>query len=363
MSSNHRHRCRQYNNHEFARPCLLLLLGVNILFTPKLCCVASFHVGGVPSFSLFRRQERRRRDGSIVLFSHPSHPIGEGTKNLFEDNEEEDTDHPSMDDWKNLNNKNNNHLESSSSSRTTRRRQLLTQMGGVYLASNLLLGTADDGSPLCVSPAIAAAMSSPTTTANYDDNNNKDATTVSSSSSSSSLFLSDDTASAQSSSSSSSSPQTIVITGANSGIGYEACKRLISQPSGGGHTLVLACRTQAKANDTVQRLQQDLLLSSSSSSTTRLIPAECNLASLAPIQQFAQQQLPQQLLKSSSSASITSGGVGGGATINALCLNAGIARNTAATDVARTEDGFELTGKKGGNQPTTTKTLRGGGTN
>ena len=111
-------------------------------------------------------------------------------------------------------------------------------------------------------------------------------------------------------------PQTIVITGANSGIGFEACKRLAAQ----GHNLVLACRTIEKARDTASRLEEY-------KAGGTLIPAECNLASLKSIDTFAAD------LKSL---------VG---KIDVLCLNAGLARNTGAKDVARTEDGFELTGE------------------
>lgn len=110
-----------------------------------------------------------------------------------------------------------------------------------------------------------------------------------------------------------SKPQTIVITGANSGIGFEACKRLASQ----GHRIVLACRTQDKAERAVSALSEY---------GGSLIPAECDLASLASIQRFSD-RLPS-LIDSK---------------IDSLCLNAGLCRNTAASDVARTVDGFELT--------------------
>jgi hypothetical protein len=114
----------------------------------------------------------------------------------------------------------------------------------------------------------------------------------------------------------SGSSQTIVVTGANSGIGFEACKRLAQQ----GHTLVLACRTITKSLDTAERLKE---------SEGNLIPAECDLANLASIKAFAE-KLPSLI---------------GNAKLDSLCLNAGMARNTGATDVARTADGFELTGK------------------
>jgi protochlorophyllide reductase len=105
----------------------------------------------------------------------------------------------------------------------------------------------------------------------------------------------------------------IVITGANSGIGFEACKRLAAL----GHTIVLACRTKEKAQEAIRRLPPG------SSS----IAAECDLANSKSIEQFVK-QLPTLL---------------GNGKIDRLCLNAGLCRNTAATDCARTVDGFELT--------------------
>jgi NAD(P)-dependent dehydrogenase (short-subunit alcohol dehydrogenase family) len=76
-----------------------------------------------------------------------------------------------------------------------------------------------------------------------------------------------------------------------------------------------------KSLDTVESL---------SSLGGNLVAAECNLASLASIQKFAK-ELPSLIADKK---------------IDVLCLNAGLSRNTAATDCARTEDGFELTGKQ-----------------
>lgn len=111
--------------------------------------------------------------------------------------------------------------------------------------------------------------------------------------------------------------KTIVITGANSGIGFEACKRLITK----GHTIILACRSMDKAQDAMNRIQQDAAVAMNG----KFIPAECDLADLSSIQRFVS-------------------GIGSNTKIDTLCLNAGVARNTAATDCARTKDGFELTG-------------------
>ena len=113
--------------------------------------------------------------------------------------------------------------------------------------------------------------------------------------------------------------KTIVITGANSGIGFEACKRLVSN----GHTIILACRSMNKAQDAMNRI----LLDDAVAMNGKLIPAECDLADLSSIQRFVSGLPPNTK-------------------IDTLCLNAGVARNTAATDCARTKDGFELTGKR-----------------
>jgi short chain dehydrogenase len=123
--------------------------------------------------------------------------------------------------------------------------------------------------------------------------------------------------------------KTIVITGANSGIGLEACKRLAKQ----GHTLILACRSLDKAKEAVEciRQQETTVMGS-------LIPAECDLASMASIKSFAE-GLPAKIRQTNQDTTTA-------VTIDTLCLNAGIARNTAATDCARSVDGFELTGKR-----------------
>jgi short chain dehydrogenase len=122
-------------------------------------------------------------------------------------------------------------------------------------------------------------------------------------------------------------PQTVVLTGASSGIGLEAVRRWATLSGNGPsapQTIVLACRTMDKAREAIDKIQS----STSGSGTLRLVPAECDLTSLDSIQRFA-----AELPKSIDSRSIDS-----------LCLNAGISRNTAATDVARTREGFELTG-------------------
>lgn len=112
--------------------------------------------------------------------------------------------------------------------------------------------------------------------------------------------------------------KTVVITGANSGIGFEACKRLVAK----GHTIIMACRSLDKAQDAINRIQQD----SSVPMNGKLFPAECDLADMSSIRKFV-------------------ANVPASTKIDTLCLNAGVARSTAATDCARTKDGFELTGE------------------
>lgn len=110
-----------------------------------------------------------------------------------------------------------------------------------------------------------------------------------------------------------SEPQTILITGANSGVGYFATKRLAAQ----GHTVILACRTLEKANSAIEKVRADV-------TTGTLVPAECNLASLESIRSFAKD------LKAE--------------TLDVVCLNAAVSLNTEDKNVQRTADGFELTG-------------------
>lgn len=116
-----------------------------------------------------------------------------------------------------------------------------------------------------------------------------------------------------------SRPKTILITGSNSGVGFEAAKLLTARDEG-GQTLILACRTLAKANDAIDRIRESV-----QSSSVTLIPAECNLASLDSIKRFVQEL-----------------SVG---TLDVICLNAGVALNVDDKQVQRTADGFELTGK------------------
>jgi protochlorophyllide reductase len=111
-------------------------------------------------------------------------------------------------------------------------------------------------------------------------------------------------------------PCTIVVTGCNSGIGYDAVKRMAER----GHTIIMACRLMEKATDAANKIRQEL-----ADLKFNLVPKECDLIDLKSIDAFVE-DLKRDGLK-----------------IDALCLNAGVARNTAAKDILRTKQGFELT--------------------
>lgn len=85
--------------------------------------------------------------------------------------------------------------------------------------------------------------------------------------------------------------QTIVITGANSGIGFDAAQKLAAR----GHKVYVACRTQAKADATAQ-------------ATGAAGAFECDLSSLQSVRRFLD--------------------AWGARPIDVLCLNAGVAMNT-----------------------------------
>mmetsp|Transcript_13201 Transcript_13201/g.22214 ORF Transcript_13201/g.22214 Transcript_13201/m.22214 type:complete len:452 (-) Transcript_13201:94-1449(-) len=123
--------------------------------------------------------------------------------------------------------------------------------------------------------------------------------------------------------------QRILITGSNSGIGLDAAQRLALR----GHEVVLACRTLNKATiaaDTIKTNiandSEDALEAISTIKNIKLIPMECDLADLKSIDKFV-----NDLKKAN------------GASFDAVCYNAGLARNTEASDVLRTAQNFELT--------------------
>ena len=106
--------------------------------------------------------------------------------------------------------------------------------------------------------------------------------------------------------------KTIVLTGSNSGIGFEAAKILARQ----GNTIVMACRTIEKATEACDKIKSEI-------SNANVIPAECNLASFDSIRSFVKD------LKVDS--------------CDVVCYNAGVALNTDDKQIQRTAEGFELT--------------------
>mmetsp|Transcript_2240 Transcript_2240/g.3877 ORF Transcript_2240/g.3877 Transcript_2240/m.3877 type:complete len:445 (-) Transcript_2240:273-1607(-) len=125
--------------------------------------------------------------------------------------------------------------------------------------------------------------------------------------------------------------QRILITGSNSGIGLDAAQRLALR----GHEVILACRTLAKANiaaDTIKTNiandSEDALEAIATIKNIKLFPMECDLADLKSIDKFVNDWKKTN---------------GDSASFDAVCYNAGVARNTEATDVLRTAQGFELT--------------------
>lgn len=104
----------------------------------------------------------------------------------------------------------------------------------------------------------------------------------------------------------SATKKTILITGANSGIGLDASKKLAAA----GHEVFVACRTLAKAQE-------------AASAAGAAGAFECDLTSLASVQNFCDKW--------------------GTRPIDVLCLNAGVAMNTADTAPKFTLEGFEET--------------------
>ena len=113
----------------------------------------------------------------------------------------------------------------------------------------------------------------------------------------------------------------VIVTGANSGIGFDAAAKLAAS----GNDVVLACRTEAKAREAIARIEAD----ASSAGVAlplrgALIPAECDLCDLSSVRRFA------DAVSSS------------GAPVDVLALNAGI-QYAGDPVVHRTRDGFEMT--------------------
>ena len=113
--------------------------------------------------------------------------------------------------------------------------------------------------------------------------------------------------------------RTVVLTGCNTGIGYDAAGKLAAR----GFNVVMACRTAAKAEGAASSLRAAAAAAGTPLAGV-LEPAECDLASLASVRAFA----------ASFAAS--------GRPLHLLCLNAGLQFSGDDT-VRRTADGFEIT--------------------
>ena len=170
--------------------------------------------------------------------------------------------------------------------------------------------------PTTTSSLLFAASQKHTTNDNDDDSNalgRRDMIKIGGLSLAS-LILGTQSAMADTATASNTQKKTILVTGCNSGIGYEATKRLAQE----GHTIIMACRTLEKAQNAAASIQ---------TTDGTLIPAECDLASLDSIQQFAKNLLSQA------------------EKLDVVCYNAGLALNQYDKEPKRTKDGFELTGK------------------
>lgn len=119
----------------------------------------------------------------------------------------------------------------------------------------------------------------------------------------------------------------IIVTGANSGVGLAGAKLLTAA----GHRVILACRTQAKADAAAATCRTYAATSGSSDSfyASRraggsAIGFECDLASLDSVRAFA--------------ASMNDG-----RKVDTLVMNAGLAHGQGDKEPVRTKDGFEET--------------------
>lgn len=105
------------------------------------------------------------------------------------------------------------------------------------------------------------------------------------------------------------SDRVIVVTGANSGLGFQTARALVRQ---GAH-VIMACRSEAKAREASERIDDER-------GPGRTEPWVLDLASLASIEAFADRVTRQH------------------DELHALCNNAGV----MALPYAKTSDGFEM---------------------
>ena len=116
----------------------------------------------------------------------------------------------------------------------------------------------------------------------------------------------------------------ICLTGANSGVGLAGAKLLIAS----GHHVILACRTQAKADAAAAKCMAYATTSGDSFYMSRraggsAIGAECDLSSLSSVRTFAKSMEDRN--------------------IDTIVLNAGLAHGQADKEPFRTVEGFEET--------------------
>lgn len=138
--------------------------------------------------------------------------------------------------------------------------------------------------------------------------------------------------------------RTIVITGANSGIGLDACKRLAVVPN---TIIVLACRTYEKAVRAIEQITTTTTNEGLQVQAT-LVPKECDLSNLQSIRTFVSNLITTTPTETSSSSPSLADAATPATppiirTIDVLALNAGIALDINNKECYRTKDGFELT--------------------
>ena len=143
-------------------------------------------------------------------------------------------------------------------------------------------------------------------------------------------------------------PRSIVVTGANSGIGFAACGSL----SDAGHHVHLVCRTMAKAERACQQLMVRptalpcLLKDSNANSAYFQTKAMCGVL---PVSSWVQETRPSMRgsvtpheCELGSTTSIRRFASAWSGPIDVLCLNAG-AQFVGQEQPKRTEEGWELT--------------------